>query len=174
MQKINLKEDLEVKKQQPEPVTSSIMKKVIPSSGANKRERDHVRISRGGGRKAEEDPPSAIINQNHNIIEKRTRKPNIAKLNNTTMVSIEDGRSRGRRTPTGSISPINRGQREKSEQNTRYNVQQKLISKKMKELSTVIPGEGPHKKPKYDFDMEFASNKTSEPKQNTTTNKSIT
>ena len=178
-QKLNHKEKVEEQSQSnlsgkevPNPITSDIMKKVIPTSGSNKRERDHVRISRGGGRKADEDPPSAIINQNHNIIEKRTRKPNIAKLNNTTMVSIDDGRSRGRRTPTGSISPINREEREKSEHVQRYNIQQKLISKKMKELSTVIPGEGPHRKPKYDFDMEFASGKTSESRQKT--NKSIT
>lgn len=61
------------------------------------RENEYVKIKRGatgrGRRNPDGDPPSEIINKNHRIIEKRTRKPNIAKLNNTTLNSNDDGKS---------------------------------------------------------------------------------
>jgi hypothetical protein len=42
-------------------------------------------------------PPADLINANHQKIETRTKKPNLAHLNNTTLMSIDDTTNNGHR-----------------------------------------------------------------------------
>jgi len=37
-----------------------------------------------------QNPPTALINKNHHKIETRTKNPNLKKLNNTTVMSIDE------------------------------------------------------------------------------------
>lgn len=49
--------------------------------------------------KSTNQPPADLINQNHHKIETRTKKPNLAHLNNTTLMSIDDSQNPGHRSP---------------------------------------------------------------------------
>lgn len=99
--------------------------------------------------KAAYNPPSEIINNNHYIIEKRTRKPNIARLNNTTIMSI-DGQSqepnKAQRSPNASVSPIpnknriRQARKNSASVNKRYRIQQNIISNKLKEIGNTAGG----------------------------------
>lgn len=129
------------KNEEPSQTQPDIFKRDINHLHERERKKEHVKITRGSGRNPEEDPPSALINKNHNIIEKRTRKPNIAKLNNTTVMSIEDGKSverhgRGSRIGNDSVSPVTKI---RTSSNNKTNIQQKIISNKLRELNNAIP-----------------------------------